>query len=94
MLMDFGMAPDLRMAQGNEGTEKLYGKENIGYMCPEFVERGQYTEHSDVYAFAMLMLQVRKLLVVSTCLRLNVWRKTDLVWPFTLLQAVSPPGRD
>lgn len=58
MLMDFGMAPDLRMVERNM-TMADSGREHVGYMSPELIEEGTYTEASDVYAFASLILEVR-----------------------------------
>ncbi|KAG8919667.1 hypothetical protein FRC01_001179 [Tulasnella sp. 417] len=57
MLMDFGMAPDLRMVERNM-TMADSGRENVGYMSPELIEKGSYTKASDVYAFASLILEV------------------------------------
>lgn len=59
MLMDFGMAPDLRMVERNM-TMADSGRENVGYMSPELIEEGNYTESSDVYALASLILEVRR----------------------------------
>lgn len=57
MLMDFGMAPDLRMVERNM-TMADSGREHVGYMSPELIEEGTYTEASDVYAFASLILEI------------------------------------
>lgn len=57
MLMDFGMAPDLRMVERNM-TMADSGRENVGYMSPELIEEGNYTKASDVYAFASLLLEI------------------------------------
>ncbi|KAG9038745.1 hypothetical protein FS837_001169 [Tulasnella sp. UAMH 9824] len=42
MLMDFGMAPDLRMVERNM-TMADAGRENVGYMSPELIEEENYT---------------------------------------------------
>ncbi|KAG8922757.1 hypothetical protein FRC01_013643 [Tulasnella sp. 417] len=57
MLMDFGMAPDLRMVERNIMMADS-GRENVGYMSPELIEGGNYTAASDVYAFASLVLEI------------------------------------
>ncbi|KAG8928266.1 hypothetical protein FRC01_006191 [Tulasnella sp. 417] len=57
MLMDFGMAPDLRMVERNM-TMADSGRENVGYMSPELIEEGNYTVASDVYAFGSLVLEI------------------------------------
>ncbi|KAG8929027.1 hypothetical protein FRC01_005029 [Tulasnella sp. 417] len=57
MLMDFGMAPDLRMVERNV-TMADSGRENVGYMSPELIEEENYTKPSDVYAFASLLLEI------------------------------------
>ncbi|KAG8901199.1 hypothetical protein FRC01_009903, partial [Tulasnella sp. 417] len=58
MLMDFGMAHDLRMAERNM-TIADAGRENVGYMSPEIIEEGNYTWASDVYAFGSLVLEIQ-----------------------------------
>ncbi|KAG8911625.1 hypothetical protein FRC01_005613, partial [Tulasnella sp. 417] len=58
MLMDFGMAPDLRMVERNM-TMADSGRENVGYMSPELIEEGNYTCASDVYAFGSLVLEIQ-----------------------------------
>ncbi|KAG8912762.1 hypothetical protein FRC00_003837 [Tulasnella sp. 408] len=57
MLMDFGMAPDLRFVERNM-EQANPGREPIGYLSPELIEEGNYTEASDVYAFASLLLEI------------------------------------
>ncbi|KAG8950371.1 hypothetical protein FRC04_007813, partial [Tulasnella sp. 424] len=56
MLMDFGMAPDLRMVERNMIMADS-GRDNVGYMSPELIEEGNYTKSSDVYAFGALILE-------------------------------------
>ncbi|KAG8923744.1 hypothetical protein FRC01_012400 [Tulasnella sp. 417] len=57
MLMDFRMAPDLRMVERSM-TMADSGRENVGYMSPELIEEGNYTTASDLYAFASLLLEI------------------------------------
>ncbi|KAG8945578.1 hypothetical protein FRC04_000712 [Tulasnella sp. 424] len=57
MLMDFGMAPDLRMVERNM-TMADSGRDNVGYMSPELIEEGNYTQATDVYAFGALVLEI------------------------------------
>ncbi|KAG8922984.1 hypothetical protein FRC01_013368 [Tulasnella sp. 417] len=57
MLMDFGMAPDVRMVERNI-TMADSAREIVGYMSPELIEERPYTTVSDVYAFGSLVLEV------------------------------------
>ncbi|KIO17631.1 hypothetical protein M407DRAFT_84786, partial [Tulasnella calospora MUT 4182] len=81
MLMDFKMAPDLRMVELNM-TMADSGRENVGYMSPELIEEGNYTEASDVYAFASLLLEImsgqppyHKLSYVQTLVQITEQKK-------------------
>ncbi|PPD81874.1 hypothetical protein GOBAR_DD21202 [Gossypium barbadense] len=56
LLFDFGMA---RIFGGNENqanTKRVVG--TYGYMSPEYVMRGQFSEKSDVFSFGVLLLEV------------------------------------
>ncbi|KAG8958766.1 hypothetical protein FRC00_002314, partial [Tulasnella sp. 408] len=55
MLMDFGMAPDLRVAERNV-TKALSDQELVGYMSPELLEDEVFTTASDVYSYGSLTL--------------------------------------
>ncbi|KAG8913669.1 hypothetical protein FRC00_001885 [Tulasnella sp. 408] len=57
MLMDFGMAPDLRVAERHI-TRVLSDQEFVGYMSPELVDDEVFTAASDVYAYGSLILHV------------------------------------
>ncbi|XP_017640333.1 G-type lectin S-receptor-like serine/threonine-protein kinase At1g11330 isoform X1 [Gossypium arboreum] len=55
-ISDFGMA---RIFGGNENqanTKRVVG--TYGYMSPEYVMRGQFSEKSDVFSFGVLLLEV------------------------------------
>jgi len=57
MLCDFGMAPDLRLAEfGMTMADRDHGL--VGYMAPELLQEGEYTKPVDVYAFGSLILEV------------------------------------
>ncbi|KIO20984.1 hypothetical protein M407DRAFT_80916, partial [Tulasnella calospora MUT 4182] len=57
MLMDFGMAPDLRVAERHI-TRALLDQDLVGYMSPELVEDQVFTAASDVYSYGALTLHV------------------------------------
>ncbi|KAH1120602.1 hypothetical protein J1N35_003762 [Gossypium stocksii] len=55
-ILDFGMA---RIFGGNENqanTKRVVG--TYGYMSPEYVMRGQFSEKSDAFSFGVLLLEI------------------------------------
>ncbi|PON57746.1 Cysteine rich receptor like kinase [Parasponia andersonii] len=55
-ISDFGIARLIRTDQTRADTLRIAG--TFGYMCPEYVLRGQLSLKSDVYSFGILMLEI------------------------------------
>ncbi|TYG81854.1 hypothetical protein ES288_D01G038800v1 [Gossypium darwinii] len=55
-ISDFGMARIFGGNQNQANTKRVVG--TYGYMSPEYVMRGQFSEKSDVFSFGVLLLEV------------------------------------
>ncbi|KAK9932489.1 hypothetical protein M0R45_019726 [Rubus argutus] len=55
-ISDFGLARVIEATQNLENTQKIVGTR--GYMSPEYVMRGLFSEKSDVYSFGVLVLEI------------------------------------
>ncbi|KAM5588479.1 G-type lectin S-receptor-like serine/threonine-protein kinase [Rosa sericea] len=55
-ISDFGLARIIEGTQCLENTQKVVGTR--GYMSPEYVMGGLFSEKSDVYSFGILMLEI------------------------------------
>jgi len=57
MLTDFGMAPDLQLAEfGMTIADRDQGL--VGYLAPELLQEGEYTKATDMYALGSLILAI------------------------------------
>nr|DAD23137.1 TPA_asm: hypothetical protein HUJ06_024600 [Nelumbo nucifera] len=55
-ISDFGMARILGGTQEEERTRRVVG--TYGYMSPEYVMQGNFSEKSDVFSFGVLLLEI------------------------------------
>ncbi|XP_039126313.1 receptor-like serine/threonine-protein kinase SD1-7 [Dioscorea cayenensis subsp. rotundata] len=55
-ISDFGMAQIIGEDQNLEKTTRVVG--TIGYMAPEYMVEGQYSEKTDVFSFGVLLLEI------------------------------------
>ncbi|XP_031131763.1 G-type lectin S-receptor-like serine/threonine-protein kinase At4g27290 [Ipomoea triloba] len=55
-ISDFGLARAFRATEELANTHRVVG--TFGYMSPEYVMRGLFSEKSDVYSFGVLLLEV------------------------------------
>ncbi|XP_031123635.1 G-type lectin S-receptor-like serine/threonine-protein kinase SD1-1 [Ipomoea triloba] len=55
-ISDFGLARAFRVTEELANTHRVVG--TFGYMSPEYVMRGRFSEKSDVYSFGVLLLEV------------------------------------
>lgn len=55
-ISDFGMARIFGVDQTNADTRRIVG--TYGYMSPEYVMHGQFSQKSDVYSFGVLLLEI------------------------------------
>ncbi|XP_031131655.1 G-type lectin S-receptor-like serine/threonine-protein kinase At1g11280 [Ipomoea triloba] len=55
-ISDFGLARSFRVTEELANTHRVVG--TFGYMSPEYVMRGLFSEKSDVYSFGVLLLEV------------------------------------
>jgi len=58
MLCDFGLLPDMQVAEFGMTTSDREISSTAGYVSPELLETGQWTKASDIYAFGSLILEV------------------------------------
>ncbi|XP_020218613.2 cysteine-rich receptor-like protein kinase 18 isoform X2 [Cajanus cajan] len=55
-ISDFGLAKIVEINQDHEGTNRIVG--TFGYMSPEYVMFGQFSEKSDVFSFGVMILEI------------------------------------
>ncbi|XP_074267421.1 putative cysteine-rich receptor-like protein kinase 31 [Silene latifolia] len=55
-IADFGLATLFEGAQKFGNTSRIVG--TIGYMAPEYMTTGEYSEKSDVYSFGIMLLEI------------------------------------
>ncbi|KAI9128121.1 hypothetical protein K1719_001114 [Acacia pycnantha] len=55
-ISDFGAARLYTTDQNQEGTSKIMGTH--GYMAPEYVMYGKYSEKSDIFSFGVMILEI------------------------------------
>ncbi|PKI31263.1 hypothetical protein CRG98_048347 [Punica granatum] len=55
-ISDFGLARVFQATQDLMNTHRVVG--TLGYMSPEYVMGGMFSEKSDVYSFGVLMLEI------------------------------------
>ncbi|XP_042396995.1 G-type lectin S-receptor-like serine/threonine-protein kinase At4g27290 [Zingiber officinale] len=55
-ISDFGMAKIFKADQTEERTERLAG--TYGYMSPEYIIEGLFSEKSDVFSFGVILLEI------------------------------------
>lgn len=53
---DFGLAREVDTQRTHMSTQHVLG--TIGYMAPEYIQRGKLTFKSDVYAYGVILLQL------------------------------------
>lgn len=74
MLVDFGMAPDIRALERHI-TLQDPDWTSFRYMSPESIEEGVITTETDVYSFGLLALEVRINVILNTFRNWNVIRQ-------------------
>ncbi|ESQ35724.1 hypothetical protein EUTSA_v10006804mg [Eutrema salsugineum] len=55
-ISDFGLARMFQGTQNQDNTNRVFG--TLGYMSPEYVWTGTFSEKSDIYSFGVLMLEI------------------------------------
>ncbi|KAJ9566369.1 hypothetical protein OSB04_002335 [Centaurea solstitialis] len=55
-ISDFGLARTFQMAQELANTRRVVG--TYGYMSPEYVMRGVFSEKSDVFSYGVMLLEI------------------------------------
>lgn len=55
-ISDFGLARTFQKTQELANTRRVVG--TLGYMSPEYVIGGRFSEKSDVFSFGVLLLEI------------------------------------
>ncbi|RDX96044.1 Cysteine-rich receptor-like protein kinase 8, partial [Mucuna pruriens] len=55
-ISDFGLARIVEINQGKENTNKVVG--TLGYMSPEYIMFGQFSDKLDVFSFGVMILEI------------------------------------
>ncbi|TKY51071.1 Cysteine-rich receptor protein kinase 10 [Spatholobus suberectus] len=55
-ISDFGTARMIAIDQDRGNTKRVVG--TFGYMSPEYIKHGQFSEKSDVFSFGVIVLEV------------------------------------
>ncbi|KAI9127959.1 hypothetical protein K1719_000952 [Acacia pycnantha] len=76
-ISDFGMARMIAIDEDQGSTNRIVG--TYGYMAPEYLMNGQFSEKSDVFSFGVIILEVlsskRNAGSYESYLLTNVWKK-------------------
>ncbi|RHN51945.1 putative protein kinase RLK-Pelle-DLSV family [Medicago truncatula] len=55
-ISDFGLARIVEISQDEGSTDRIVG--TFGYMSPEYVMFGQFSEKSDIYSFGVMLVEI------------------------------------
>ncbi|PIA31136.1 hypothetical protein AQUCO_05200023v1 [Aquilegia coerulea] len=92
---DFGMARLFLLDQTQANTKKIVG--TFGYMAPEYVRQGRFSQKSDVFSFGVLVLEIitgrksNQSVNVDDILLSYVWRHWE---KGTALEVLEPVLRE
>ncbi|XP_028806154.1 cysteine-rich receptor-like protein kinase 10 [Neltuma alba] len=86
-ISDFGMARMISIDEDQRNTNRIVG--TYGYMAPEYIMNGQFSEKSDVFSFRVIVLEVlsgkRNARSYESHLLTYVWKKWDEGSPLQIL---------
>ncbi|KAK4284423.1 hypothetical protein QN277_001256 [Acacia crassicarpa] len=86
-IADFGMARMVAIDEEQGSTNRIVG--TYGYMAPEYIMNGQFSEKSDVFSFGVIVLEVlsgkRNAGSYESYLLTNVWKQWNEGTPLQIL---------
>ncbi|XP_028787885.1 cysteine-rich receptor-like protein kinase 10 [Neltuma alba] len=86
-ISDFGMARMISIDEDQGNTNRVVG--TYGYMAPEYIMNGQFSEKSDIFSFGVIVLEVlsgkRNARSYESHLLTYVWKKWDEGSPLQIL---------